>query len=217
VSAVGVADFNHVSMHEAYIDVLRRFSADPFTDIVEYLTRGITDLALGNPDNHDRNAALGKHPDGTIRLSPLFDFTPMRLAREGIVRSTRWASMRDDGRDHLSDWKHICAELMMAQDEEIILAAALSTFAERLGQASEMAQDVRAPLDIQQRAMGRCVETADSVLATCSLWVMGALYGPPLEAHKRAGLENRQMLAERARIGGMRLLMPLRKSAKALE
>ena len=91
VSAIGVADFGHVGTHEAYIDVLRQYSANPFADIVEYLKRDIANLALGNPDNHGRNSALSKHQDGTIRLSPLFDFAPMRLAKEGIVRSTRWA------------------------------------------------------------------------------------------------------------------------------
>ncbi len=87
VSAIGVADFGHVGTHEAYIDVLRQYSADPFADIVEYLKRDIANLALSNPDNHGRNSALSKHQDGTIRLSPLFDFAPMRLAKEGIVRS----------------------------------------------------------------------------------------------------------------------------------
>lgn len=48
--------------------------------------RDIANLALGNPDNHGRNK-LRKHQDGTIRLAPLFDFAPMRLAKEGIVRS----------------------------------------------------------------------------------------------------------------------------------
>ena len=79
VSAIGVADFGHVGTHEAYIEVLRQYSADPFADIVEYLKRDIANLALGNPDNHGRNSALSKHQDGTIRLSPLFDFA----ARQG--------------------------------------------------------------------------------------------------------------------------------------
>lgn len=112
VSAIGVAAFGHVGTHETYIDVLRQYSADPFSDVVEYLKRDIANLALGNPDNHGRNSALSKHQDGTIRLSPLFDFAPMRLVKEGIVRSTRWAMMRDSGRDHLPDWKHIFGELM---------------------------------------------------------------------------------------------------------
>lgn len=167
VSAIGVADFGHVGTHEAYIDVLRQYSADPFSDIVEYLKRDIANLALGNPDNHGRNSALSKHQDGTIRLSPLFDFAPMRLAKEGIVRSTRWAMMRDGGRDHLPDWKRICAELMSNPDEQKALAATLTEFAEHLRQAPAVAKDMGASPDILDRAMGRCIEIAYSVSAAC--------------------------------------------------
>ncbi|NSL19716.1 type II toxin-antitoxin system HipA family toxin [Agrobacterium tumefaciens] len=167
VSAIGVADFGHVGSHEAYIDLLRQYSANPFADIVEYLKRDIANLALGNPDNHGRNSALSKHQDGTIRLSPLFDFAPMRLAKEGIVRSTRWAMMRDGGRDHLPDWKRICAELIPDPDEQNALAAELSVFAEYLRQIPAMAKDMGGSPEILERAMGRCIEIAESVLAAC--------------------------------------------------
>jgi serine/threonine-protein kinase HipA len=165
VSAIGIADFGHVGTHEAYIDVLRRYSADSFSDIVEYLKRDIANLALGNPDNHGRNSAISKHHDGTIRLSPLFDFAPMRLAKEGIVRSTRWDMMRDGGRDHLPDWGRICAVLMPDVDERNALSAALSAFAEHLRQAPDMAKNAGAPPEILERAMGRCMEIADNVQA----------------------------------------------------
>ena len=167
VSAIGVADFGHVGTHEAYIDVICQYSADPFSDVVEYLKRDIANLALGNPDNHGRNSALSRHEDGTIRLSPLFDFAPMRLAKEGIVRSTRWAIMRDSGRDHLPDWNCICKEVMPDPTEQKALAAALCEFAEHLRQAPDMANDMGTSPEIFERAMGRCVEIADSVLATC--------------------------------------------------
>ncbi|MEV5058008.1 type II toxin-antitoxin system HipA family toxin [Agrobacterium radiobacter] len=167
VSAIGVADFGHVGSHEAYIDVLRQYSANPFADIVEYLKRDIANLALGNPDNHGRNSALSKHQNGTIRLSPLFDFAPMRLAKEGIVRSTRWAMMRDGGRDHLPDWKRICAELIPDPDEQKALAAELSVFAEYLRQTPAMAKNMGGSAEILERAMGRCIEIAESVLAAC--------------------------------------------------
>ena len=167
VSAIGVADFGHVGSHEAYIDVLRQYSANPFADIAEYLKRDIANLALGNPDNHGRNSALSKHQDGTIRLSPLFDFAPMRLAKEGIVRSTRWAMMRDSGRDHLPDWKRICAELIPDPDEQNALATELSVFAEYLRQTPAMAKDMGGSPEILERAMGRCIQIAEGVLAAC--------------------------------------------------
>lgn len=168
VSAIGVADFGHIGSHEIYIDVLKRYSSDPFADIVEYLKRDIANLALGNPDNHGRNSALSKLPEGRIRLSPLFDFAPMRLAKEGIIRSTRWASMRDAGRDHLPDWKLICAELMPDPDEQARLITALGQFGERLRQAPQIAKDIGASPEILDRAMSRCIEIADSVSVACA-------------------------------------------------
>ncbi|WP_337271099.1 type II toxin-antitoxin system HipA family toxin [Oryzifoliimicrobium ureilyticus] len=168
VSAIGVADFGHISTHEAYIEVLKQFSSDPFQDVVEYLKRDIANLALGNPDNHGRNSALSKHPDRTVRLSPLFDFAPMRLAKEGIIRSTRWASMRDAGRDHLPDWKLICADLMPEKGEQVRLAAQLGEFADRLRRAPQIAKDFGAPPEIVDRAMSRCIEIADSVSEACT-------------------------------------------------
>ena len=102
-----------------------------------------------------------------IRLSPLFDFAPMRLAKEGIVRSTRWAMMRDGGRDHLPDWKQICGKLMRDPAEQSALEATLTTFAEHLLQAPTMAKNLSAPAEILDRAMGRCIAIADSVLAAC--------------------------------------------------
>lgn len=167
VSAVGVADFGYVGTHEAYVDVLRQYSADSFSDILEYLKRDIANLAFGNPDNHGRNSALSKLQDGTIRLSPLFDFAPMRLAKEGVVRSTRWATMRDEGRDHFPDWRRICEELMPDPLLQKALAAMLSEFAERLFEAPAMAKGMGAPPDILERAMGRCIEIADCVLDVC--------------------------------------------------
>ncbi|MGF9566871.1 HipA domain-containing protein [Neorhizobium sp. BT27B] len=167
VSAIGVADFGHVGTHEAYIDVLRQHSADPFADVVEYLKRDIANLAMGNPDNHGRNSALSKHHDGTIRLSPLFDFAPMRLAKEGIVRSTRWAMMRDSGHDHLPDWKQVCAEMMPDPAEQKALNVTLCEFAAHLLEVPGMAKDMGATPEVLERGMGRCIEIADSVLAAC--------------------------------------------------
>lgn len=89
VSASGIAEFGHVTSHERYIDVIRHVSSEPFEDILEYVKRDVANQALGNPDNHGRNSALSKSARSGIRLSPLYDFAPMRLAQEGVARSTR--------------------------------------------------------------------------------------------------------------------------------
>jgi serine/threonine-protein kinase HipA len=64
---------------------------------LEYVKRDILNLALGNTDNHGRNTAVIKMPDGTSALSPLFDFAPMFLDPEGIPRSSRWEQEKATG------------------------------------------------------------------------------------------------------------------------
>ncbi|WP_316396994.1 type II toxin-antitoxin system HipA family toxin [Bradyrhizobium sp. 33ap4] len=109
VSAIGVAAFGHLEKHETYVAKLQEVSSDPLADTIEYLRRDMLNLAMGNPDNHGRNTALRKFPDGQVRLSPLFDFAPMRISLAGIVRSTKWACMAfAGGSDIEPDWRLIC-------------------------------------------------------------------------------------------------------------
>ncbi len=72
----------------------------------------------------------------------------MRLAREGIVRSTRWATMRESGRDHRQDWRKICGELAPDPAEQMVLATALTKFAEHLRQVPAIAKDLGASPEI---------------------------------------------------------------------
>jgi len=53
-------------------------------------------------------------------------------------------------------------------DEQAHLTTTLSQFAERLRQAPQMAKDIGAPPEILDRAMGRCIEIADSVSMACA-------------------------------------------------
>jgi serine/threonine-protein kinase HipA len=108
VSAIGVSDFNHLDTHENYLCMLREVSSDPQADVTEYVLRDVLNLAMGNPDNHGRNTALRKDAEGGIRISPLFDFAPMKLSPATIIRSTKWECMRADGRDYNPDWKMVC-------------------------------------------------------------------------------------------------------------
>jgi len=45
---------------------------------------------MGNKDNHARNTAVMRYENGRVVLAPLFDFAPMYLDPEGIVRVCRW-------------------------------------------------------------------------------------------------------------------------------
>lgn len=102
VSALGVAAFGHIGHHEDYLAVIRAVSDDPAADVLDYVLRDLLNMVMGNPDNHGRNSALHKPAGGGVRLSPLYDFAPMRISAAGVGRSTRWRCLQGRGID--PDW-----------------------------------------------------------------------------------------------------------------
>ena len=98
--------------HQDCLAALQRVMAsnpghDPAALVARYLERDLLNVVFGNTDNHGRNTAILKDSDG-IRLAPVFDFAPMKLDPEGIVRTTRWA-VHERGGD--VDWRAVCGSL----------------------------------------------------------------------------------------------------------
>ena len=89
-SAAGIAEYGRRGNHAEFCAAIFRHAVDPKTEIIEYIRRDILNTALRNTDNHGRNTAFLKFEDGSIALSPLYDFAPMFLDPEGIPRSSRW-------------------------------------------------------------------------------------------------------------------------------
>jgi serine/threonine-protein kinase HipA len=118
-SAAGVAEFGKRGDHALFCATIARHTAQPQTEIIEYLRRDILNCALRNTDNHGRNTALFKLADGTVQLTPLYDFAPMFLDPEGIPRSSRWANHLEAtiGRP---DWDAIVATLAGVVDVEML-------------------------------------------------------------------------------------------------
>jgi serine/threonine-protein kinase HipA len=165
-SAIGVAEFGRLASHEDYVEVLRRHADDAYADILEYVKRDIANRAFGNPDNHGRNTAFAKGPDGTVGISPLFDFAPMRLAVEGVVRSTRWACMRDHNMDHMPDWKAVCRAVFPGEDgTDRRLLADIAEFASGLVEAKRIAAEFGIAREVVDHAMRDCEAVVDNVLA----------------------------------------------------
>jgi serine/threonine-protein kinase HipA len=166
ISAAGVAAFGHMDTHETYLGVIKSVCDDPAAETTEYVLRDILNLAMGNPDNHGRNTALQKDTDGTIRLTPLFDFCPMRLDPTGVARSTIWACMKAFGkpsRDLAPDWSEVCevaAEGVMSAAD---LKAAVAAKSDILRRLPDMAVNIGLDGDVIQRAMARCHQMADAI------------------------------------------------------
>src|SRR5690606_37349806 len=111
-------------------------------------------------------------PDGDIRLSPLFDFAPMRLGADGIVKSTRWAAMRDTHRDSQPDWGEVCDAVF--PDEKALadkLRDEIAEFADRLLDTPAIAEEIGIPSEVVDIAMRDCLAVAESVMSTCYMTV----------------------------------------------
>jgi serine/threonine-protein kinase HipA len=158
-SAADIPEFGASVPHTRYVEAIRRHTTDPTAEIVEYVLRDVLNLAAGNIDNHGRNTALQKFPDGRIALSPVFDFAPMRLVQEG-PRVTRWTDIASDVEP---DWTKVaevvCADLM---DPSVLLAE----LKERAPFVRELPARARAlGIDeiVIERAMNRHDEIADTL------------------------------------------------------
>jgi len=89
-SLLGDTDFGLRHHIEECLECIKKYSTHWQDDVLEFIMRDLLNIALGNTDNHARNHAFIKYPDQSMRLSPLFDFAPMCLDEEGIIRVIRW-------------------------------------------------------------------------------------------------------------------------------
>jgi serine/threonine-protein kinase HipA len=122
--------------HQDYLDILvrvlvdgefvtvaprrrkRRRGARAAAVVFEYVRRDLLNVVFGNPDNHGRNMAVLKRPDG-CGLAPVYDFAPMAMDPEGITRATRW---RAPGLETVEgiDWLAVCkAQSHLADPDEL--------------------------------------------------------------------------------------------------
>lgn len=162
VAAFGAAAFQFQAKHEDYLNVIKKFTSDPATEVIDYMLRDLLNYAMGNPDNHGRNTALQKRTDGTIRLTPLYDFAPMKIDPAGHMRSTKWACMQT--RDATPDWRLICdaaADGVMAGAELFDIISHKIDFLRNL---PDIAKECGVSTDVIGRACNRHDEIADSMV-----------------------------------------------------
>lgn len=109
------------------------FDSEAF--VLEWVKRDLLNIAFGNSDNHGRNTALLKRPEGSW-LAPIYDFAPMKADPEGVTRTTQWGPPLEVGGEY--NWAAIAdslADLVAPErtmDELRTLAAGLEGLDERL-------------------------------------------------------------------------------------
>jgi len=121
-----MAGFDKVPSHNDVCRRLGKAATDPVREVIEYVKRDIANIVLGNKDNHGRNTAIQRRPDGRIALTPLFDFAPMWLHPDGIARRIRWQA--DDG--GAPDWASVVVQACAAaQIDEARVRSEIRTMA----------------------------------------------------------------------------------------
>lgn len=83
-------------------------SVDTQAFVIEWVKRDLLNVAFGNSDNHGRNTALLKRPEG-IGLAPFYDFAPMKADPEGVTRTIQWGAPLEVGGEF--DWHGIADSL----------------------------------------------------------------------------------------------------------
>lgn len=157
-SLCGIADFGRVPSHNDVCSKLGEVATDPTRDIIEYIKRDVANIVLGNKDNHARNTAIQRRNDGTMALTPLFDFAPMWLHPDGIARCMRWQA-DDDG---LPMWRSVIEQACAAAQVDLhAVTAAVAAMALPL---ATLFGDARA-LGIEERFLAPMNKTLDNVRA----------------------------------------------------
>ncbi len=153
-SLAGVRGFGMpLSMQEMLL-AIRANVTRPQAETIEFLKRDALNIALRNTDNHARNTAVQRLPDGTVQLTPVFDFAPMFMDPEIVPRSSHWLTV--DGKRRVTDFRQI-AELLgtlLPEKEMRAVLTELKAFGVEVARLPEVARD-------------QCVESA--VLDQCLL------------------------------------------------
>ncbi len=148
---------NHFEVLRDLVDLLnsqyavteqgKQFDQQKF--VIEWVKRDFLNVVFGNSDNHGRNTSLIKRPTG-ICLAPVYDFAPMKIDPEGVVRSTLWGSPYEEGGRF--DWIAIARVLSdMAEPDAIIselkaTAIKLNGLLERLYERGVSLDILKAPI-----------------------------------------------------------------------
>jgi serine/threonine-protein kinase HipA len=147
-SLCGIAEFGLALSHDRIVAALAEVVTDPQAEIIEYVRRDVLNVALGNRDNHLRNTALQRFEDGTIRLTPLFDFAPMMLHPDGIARRSRWEGEQGSN----PDWPRVVQQCQEATSLPLVnLPSALRELRARFERLPELSVEAGVPESILER------------------------------------------------------------------
>lgn len=137
-SLAGLPGFGIPVSMFSLIEAFRPHVTDPVGEIIEFMRRDVLNLAMKNTDNHARNTSVQRLPDGTVRLTPVYDFAPMYLDREVIVRSCRWKTTE---KHDVSNLGEIIGALNISASNKRAIAESLRDFVSIVAKLPEIMSD----------------------------------------------------------------------------
>lgn len=158
-SLAGVRGFGvSLSMNEM-LTAIRTHVTHPLTETIEFIRRDVLNAALRNTDNHGRNTAVQRLSDGTVQLTPLFDFAPMYMDPEIVPRSAYW--MTADGQQRITDFRRIAEMLssLLPEGDAEAVTIALKAFAGQI----ERLPDLASELGVESVVLSQCLPSIERV------------------------------------------------------
>lgn len=106
-------------------------------EVVEFLKRDVLNMAMRNTDNHARNTSVQRLPDGSVQLTPLYDFAPMFMDREMIVRGCKWRTAERE----IVEWDEIIDNISLSDATKASVLTSLCDFAKVVGNLPNTMRD----------------------------------------------------------------------------
>lgn len=160
-SVASLAGLRGFGLSPSLFDLVEGFRphvANPVAETVEFIKRDILNVAMRNTDNHARNTAVQRLSNGTVQLTPLFDFAPMYLDREFIVRGCKW---RMGQGPELQDWEEIIGHLGFHDDEKQAIARAIKAWQPVVEHLADIMQDCA----VERRIIDDCKPNIEAQVA----------------------------------------------------
>lgn len=146
-SVAGIAGFPDGVSQFSLANAIMKHATHPEIELAEFIKRDILNKVLGNTDNHGRNTAMQITQEGVVQLTPLYDFAPMYLDPQIVLRSCRWIvngaelENTDDILDHIDASDHV----------KNIVRCELNEFSTKLSHLETIMQTHEVDTDVIQR------------------------------------------------------------------
>jgi serine/threonine-protein kinase HipA len=153
-SLAGLLGFGMTESQFRLVNAFSKHVTHPAEEVAEFIRRDILNQALKNPDNHARNTSVQVLPDGTVQLTPVYDFAPMYLDQDGIVRGCRW---KLQNQPEVTDWNEVIELLDIDEADKPEIVSAVRDFASTVADLPTIMRDC----DVDSKVIEDCRHSID--------------------------------------------------------